>query len=149
MNFTVLVISHSHLRDCDAVCRTMASASAYPLHCLAQGPGLKVSQEPESSIAKGLGRQQVPRKSRTQVKGKKQTNKQASKQTNQKPSFQQFSTVLGLKPSPATRLGVGIDQMMHSKETFTSERDFCIQHQRSSPQSPGSAASRGRHKGSC
>lgn len=61
--------------------------------CLAQSPGLQVAQGIKSSVARDSETQQVLRKSKTQVMGKK------------KCSFQQFSTVLGCKPSSATGLG--------------------------------------------
>lgn len=64
------------------------------------------AQEIESSAAKDSGKQQILRKSKTQVKKSKKN-----------PSFQQFATVLGCKPSPATGLGVG-REMRHSKGLF-------------------------------
>lgn len=82
--------------------------------CLAQSPGLPVAQKIESSAAKGSRRQQILRKSKTQVKKNKKN-----------PSFQQFCTVLGCKPSPYTGLGVRIE-MMHSKDVI-SKRDFHVQ----------------------
>lgn len=82
---------------------TMPSVSL----CLARSPGLPGAQEIESSAAKDSGKQQILRKSKTQVKKSKKN-----------PSFQQFATVLGCKPSPATGLGVG-REMRHSKGLFS------------------------------
>lgn len=113
MTFKLWFVSPVHVTDCETVCGDddfYISASFSVL-----------STEPW--IAGSLGNRILSSQRLLKASGPKE--KQDTGEEGKKPSFQQFSTVLGCKPSPATGLGVGIEMMhskglLHPKEIFAS-----------------------------